>query len=373
MCIQIYKRCICGHREKHSSPKKCEKAKKASRTWFAALAGPKLDGKGYCKKKKEDSFGVPEPCWECRDGQVTRLSGPAPVRAPENNVSGYAYSHGVQGMALPPPPPPPKAHMSPPYSSAPPRVDNQQPQGYQDQYRRPTKYENPRQSPVRPSRSTNYAPGADVKARKQSSDKYAKKTIREAEKVSKDAKKMAALGQSEFDDIRARAIDKARKESRRRPEPSSSRPVGSSSYPAALNVRKDYHHAAMPSSSQGAAYPDLRHHPAMRSDVAVAATYEGFTAGVNYDEGTRRFQDSTVRLGAASHPDRYRIDHPVRDQRKYATRVTADRYHQQPLAASYGGYSVGESSRARPADSPPESEISAFNITQKLPYTYSRR
>ncbi|KUI57248.1 hypothetical protein VP1G_04529 [Cytospora mali] len=265
--------------------------------------------------------------------------------------------------------------MSPPYSNAPPRFDNQQPQGYHGRSRRPTKYENPRQPPVRPSHSTNYAPETDIKARKQSSDMYAKKTIREAEKVSKDARKKVALGQSEdFDEIRARAINKAREESRRRPEPSSSRPFGNSNYPAPLTVRKDYHHTAMPSSSQGAAYPDLRHHPAMRSDVAVAATYEGFTAGVNYDEGTRRFQDNTVRLGAASHPNRYRIDHPVRDQRQYATRVDVDRYHQQqPLAASYGGYSVGESSRARPIDSPPESEISAFNITQKLPYTYSRR
>lgn len=397
MCIQIYRRCICGHREKNGPPKRCEKAKKASRTWcYVPFAGPKLDEKGYCLKKKADSFGVPEPCLECKaeGGSVNRLSGPKPIERPEANLSGHAYYYhdggptsqagGAQGLA---PLPPPRAYLSSPYSNEsygrvpPSRYDAlpQQPQVYQEQARRPSKYENPRVPPPRPSRSTNHAPEPDNKAGKQS-EKYVKKTIREAEKVSKDTRKKVTTGHSDtMDDIRARAIAKAR-EQKRHPEPSSLRHGGGSdmnpAYPAPLNPSQHRHHHATPAGLCEAVYPDLRHHPAMKSDVQFAVHHEAFTAGTHYDEATRRFQDNMVRLGAASHPNTHsRRETPNRDPRQYTTtRAEADRYQQQQAyAAPYGGYGVGGIGVSPLTYSPPESQISTLNVTQKLPYTYNRR
>jgi hypothetical protein len=401
MCIQIYRRCICGHREKNGPPQRCEKAHKASRIqYYVPFAGPKIGGDGYCTKKKEDSFGVPEPCQQCKaeGGIVTRLGGSNPIERPGANLSGQAYSYGgglasragsAQGLA---PLPPPKAHLSSPYSNeryrrAPPsRYDTQpqQPQVYQEQARRPSRYENPRTPPPPPSRSTKYAPEPDSKARKQS-EQYAKKTLREAEKVSKDRKKKGASGHSDsVDDIRARAIAKAR-EQKRLPEPPTHRHGGGS------GSGSRHRRAAAPAGAhEPAAYPDLRHHPAMKSDVQLAVHHEAFTTGTHYDEATRRFQDSMVRRGAASHPNTYthgRREPPDRNPRRYATtRTEHDRYQQQQqqqqhqqqqqqqqqqsYVAPYGGYGLGGFGVSPLNYSPPETEISALNVTQKLPYTY---
>ncbi|ROW01532.1 hypothetical protein VSDG_02196 [Cytospora chrysosperma] len=388
MCIQIYRRCICGHREKNGPPQRCEKAHKASRIqYYVSFAGPKIGGDGYCAKKKEDSFGVPEPCQQCKaeGGIVTRIGGSNPIKRPDANLSGQAYSYGggltsrsggAQGLA---PLPPPKAHLSSPYSNeryrrAPPSSHHtqpqqpQQPQGYQDQARRPSKYENPRTPPLPPSRSTKYAPEPDSKVRKQS-EQYSKKTLREAEKVSKDRKKKGASGPSDsVDDIRARAIAKAREQ---KPLPE---------LPTSRQSSSRHRRAAPPAAPHEAAYPDLRHHPAMKSDVQLAAHHEAFTTGTHYDEATRRFQDSMVRRGAASHPNTHSHgsrEPPDRNPRRYATtRTEHDRYQQQqrqqqqPYVAPYGGYGLGRFGASPLNYSPPETEISAFNVTQKLPYTY---
>lgn len=111
----------------------------------------------------------------------------------------------------------------------------------------------------------------------------------------------------------------------------------------------------------------------MKSAVELAARYEALAAGVHYQEDTRRFQDSAVRWGAESHPDRYRMGFPDRDQRQYATRAGVDRSRQQRCPAVYWGYDADENGVSPLEDSPPESQISALNITEKLPYTYQRR
>lgn len=344
-----------------------------------------MDGKGYCMKKKEDSFGVPEPCRACKaeGGLVNRLGGPTPIQQPQANLGGQAYYYdgssatragGAQGLA---PLPPPRAHLSSSYrnerhgqvqmSS---RYDTrtQQPQVHQAPARRPSKYENPRQPPPRPSRSTKYAAEPDNRARKQS-EEYARKTIREAGKVSRETRR-----KDKVDDIRARAIAKAR-ETKRHAEPSSTRQGSSntnSAYPAPLNLSK-HRHAATPAVPHDAVYPDIRHHPAMESDVQFAVHHEAFTVGTHYDEETRRFQDSAVRWGAASHPDRYRMEHPIRDARRYATRAEVDRIYQQPYAVPRGGYDADVNGVSPLTYSPPESQVSALNVTQKLPYTHRRR
>ncbi|ROW11276.1 hypothetical protein VMCG_01365 [Cytospora schulzeri] len=391
MCVIIYRRCICGHREKHGSTKRCDKAKKAARSFcFVPFIGPKLDGKGYCVNSKSDSFGVPEPCRECKaeGGVVNRLSGPNPVQRPGANPSGQTYyydgglttrSGGGQGLV---PLPPSRAHLTPsscheryrqiPLSKY--NTQTQQPQVYQEQPRPPSRYENPRlpPPPPPPPRGTNYAPEPDSKARKHSV-KYAKKTLHEAEKVRKDTKKKA--NRVTVEDIRARAIAKAREE-KRRPEPVSLRHGGGSSmnsdYPAPLTSR-NYRPPATPADLHDAVYPDLRHHPALKSEVEFAAQHEAFNKGTHYDEDTRRFQDNTVRWGAASHPNACRRDRPNRDPKQYTTRAEADRYQQQSYAAPYGGYGVGGNRVSPLTYGPHESQISALNVTHKLPYNYQRR
>lgn len=239
MCIQTYWRCICGHREKHGAPKRCEKAKKATRTWyFAILSGPSLDGKGYCKKRKADfSVGVPEPCRDCRAqcGYTSRPNGSRLVERPDTNFSEHSpacyyddggstsWSGDARGLA---PLPPPKAHMSSHrsekiygqvpllgFTSQP-----QQPNIYHESSRRPLRYESPRQPPPPPPpprrTKTKHATEVEDKTRKQS-EKHVKKTLREAEKVSRSHN-------TRIDDIRAQAIARA-KEERHRPEPSNPR------------------------------------------------------------------------------------------------------------------------------------------------------
>lgn len=145
MCIQIYRRCICGHRENNGPPRRCQKvaAKSSSFLCFVPFAGPRLDDKGFCLKKKEDSFGVPEPCRKCiaEGGIVNHLGGQS-----------YYYDGGAQGLA---PLPPPKAYVSSSYSrnerhhgraqmsSSRHDTQAQQPQVYREPAQRSTKYENP--------------------------------------------------------------------------------------------------------------------------------------------------------------------------------------------------------------------------------------
>lgn len=379
MCIQIYRRCICGHRENNGPPRRCQKvaAKSSSFLCFVPFAGPRLDDKGFCLKKKEDSFGVPEPCRKCiaEGGIVNHLGGQS-----------YYYDGGAQGLA---PLPPPKAYVSSSYSrnerhhgraqmsSSRHDTQAQQPQVYREPAQRSTKYENPRQAPPRPPRSNKYAPEPDNKARKQS-EEYSRKTIREAEKVSREARKKGIPGKSDkVDDIRARALAKAREEKRPAAEPSIVRRHGSSSkdsaYPAPLKVSK-HRQAAAPAGLHGAtAHPDIRKHPAMRPDVQPAAVHEAFTVGTHYNEDTRRFRDGTVQWGAASHPDRHRLEIPTRDTRRHATSSEIDRYRQRSYAASRGGYGVDVNGASPLTYSPPESQISAINVTQKLPYNRRRR
>ncbi|KAK7737450.1 hypothetical protein SLS53_006523 [Cytospora paraplurivora] len=260
MCVQIYKRCICGHREKHGQPKRCDKAEKASRSWFvAAFKGPKLDSKKYCVKMKKDSFGVAEPCAKCRADGGVRYVG-----------------HGRP--------------------------------------RRPTRFENPRTPPPRPVNSINYfATEPDNNTGKQP-DKYAKKVMREAEKVSSDTRKVKTHGQvdTKADDIRRRAIAKAREE-KRRVEPLNLHDGSGSNYPAPVNTPGNQYdavdwassrpaaptssrQAAYPTPSQQAAYPDLRDHPAMQSDVQFAVHHEAFTAGTTFTVPDVEIQGSTPRL-----------------------------------------------------------------------------
>lgn len=142
----------------------------------------------------------------------------------------------------------------------------------------------------------------------------------------------------------------------------------------------------------------------MQADVQFAVHHKAFTAGTHYVEDTRKFQDSMVRWGATVHPDRHNV-HGARhgDPRQYATAATVDPYQHQPhvaevqgharrgdtrqhatvaavdprqhqaYAAHVEGYGVDEDEASRRSDSPPESEISAFNIAEKLPYRYQRR
>lgn len=252
------------------------------------------------------------------------------------------------------------------------------------------RWEKPRKAPLAPP---------NPQARKRA-EAHVKQSLRDAEKVESNRhNKRFATSNSKADKIRESALARANDNRARAPRPPPPRPVvdddDSSAYPAPLNIRKRTPQPPPPPPKQqhqqhsvrlselGNTVPAFRNaaktadqsniHPALRTAARPADQIHPALRSASSSKPTDQSHihpalRNTAWPSAEIHPALRNLP-PAPAPAPSRPRRVSD-LSQSSLKrdiCSYLGYPLNY------ADSPRESEISAVNVTQKLPYASSRR